>query len=118
MMKLRHAGALALMGWYLMAAHSPSPNDSYWTQLHDHLFGPSVGPLSEWKIMAAFDSAEKCEAQRDSDVGAGVFKKYPQDAEKGPNIDAPSAERDLREADDLKSRLICVATDDPRLKGK
>ncbi len=116
-MKVLHATALALVGWYLLAAPSPSPNDSYWTQLHDQLFGPTVKPLSEWKIMASFDSAERCETERDSDVGVGVFKKYPEDAEKGPNIDTKSAERDLREADNLKSRLICVASDDPRLRG-
>ncbi len=41
-MTLRHAAALALVGWYLM--YPPTPNR----------------PLSQWEILNIFDSATEC----------------------------------------------------------
>ncbi len=48
-MKLPHAAALALVGWYVMMppASSPDPNS----------------PLSEWKIVKEYDSELECKEQ-------------------------------------------------------
>jgi len=48
-MKLRHAAALALAGWYLMIP------PKRW------LAGADI-PLSKWIILNSFDSADECEA--------------------------------------------------------
>jgi hypothetical protein len=89
-MKPRHAAALALVGWYLLSPVSPSENSGYLGRLQDRLFGPaSIPPMSEWKQLGAFDTAEKCEAAKIQ-------------AEK-------SAEEQIAQS-------VCIASDDPRLK--
>ena len=97
-MNLRHAAALALVGWCLMVA----PRDS------DFLFVTSV-PVSKWVIVQSFDAAKDCEAERAEKVGladkSGTYWYY--DTKKRENVGAPA---------DLAYR--CVATDDPRLKEK
>ena len=92
-MKLRHAAALALVGWYLMVP--PTENG----QLNLH------APLNKWIIDSEYDSAGDCQ-----DIIAGWAALY-------PNIKEHHAA--LRKAD---IRPIvngqCVATADPRLKEK
>jgi hypothetical protein len=46
-MKMQHAAALALVGWYLMI---PS-----WKSGKFH-----VGPMSDWDIVESYDSAAEC----------------------------------------------------------
>jgi hypothetical protein len=97
-MNLRHAAALALVGWYLMVA----PRDS------DYLFVTSA-PVSKWVIVQSFDAAKDCEGERAGKVGladkSGTYWYY--DTKKRENVGSPA---------DLAYR--CVATDDPRLKEK
>jgi len=50
-MKLSHAAALALIGWYLMV---PPP------VVHNRLPVNLEAPLSEWRLFSAHDSAAEC----------------------------------------------------------
>jgi hypothetical protein len=50
-MNLRHAAALALMGWYLMvppfsALNTPDP----------------YAPLNKWRVVHSFETSNECEA--------------------------------------------------------
>lgn len=95
-MKLRHAAALSLVGWYLMA---PPANS---VQLSDgRVVWIRNPPLSEWSVEGSFDKARECANQQ--------------------NLLANSAIEDSKgnsagRAEWMMAR--CIATDDPRLKGK
>jgi hypothetical protein len=68
-MKLRHAAALALVGWYLMAPPFPKG---------EHRYEPDTSvPLSQWIRRASFDSAAECEAHKTNWLDA--LKKNPED---------------------------------------
>jgi len=101
---LRHAAALAHVGWYLMLpplrAEGPrtDPNTSFKADLS--------APLSQWKTISTgkrFDTKEECEAY------PAHLMKLLHDPKK------PGAEHALKYWLD---RSQCVATDDPRLKEK
>ena len=53
-MKLRHAVALALVGWYLMAPPMRKGAPNY------------HAPLGSWNMSKAYDSARDCEADREA----------------------------------------------------
>ena len=55
-MKLRHAAALALVGWYLMVP----PLKSRGSMAVD-----ASAPLARWHIFKSFDSVTECEALRE-----------------------------------------------------
>jgi hypothetical protein len=88
---IRHAGAIALMGWYLMVppplSHSPKNGQ--------------IVPLSQWTRAGAFQSEESCETKRaarsklDPALALGAYHGLP-----------------AEQVYDAQ----CVATDDPRLK--
>jgi len=87
-LNLRHtAVALALMGWYLMA---PPQTRTWW-------IGPQrsddAAPLSRWTNQQSFDKADVCEAAR------------------------LAAQQNAGEGAVGTGHAVCVATDDPRLKG-
>jgi hypothetical protein len=86
-MNLRHAGALAIVGWYLMTA--PVENVGQFSSVKREV------PISEWTRGEQFDSKEQCE---------GARKEY---------LEYPPIP--LREMKDLLV-AECVASDDPRLK--
>lgn len=57
-MKLRHAAALALVGWYLITPPDCSrPNDRLNCQSHF--------PLGSWQIIDVFDTAVDCKAAQE-----------------------------------------------------
>jgi hypothetical protein len=96
-MKLRHAAALALVGWYLML---PPP------------FGQAS--LDQWDILSAFDTAQECENHK-SELLRVVsdpkqFAKFAAEAKKQD----PTWNRDTAISRIQGSE--CVSTDDPRLK--
>jgi hypothetical protein len=91
-MKPRHAAALALLGWYLMA---PPVNP----KLPEGI--DAEAPLSHWSIMGSFDTASEC-----VNLFAIRFKK------KQP----PTPKGQLNHS--LAKSSECIATDDPRLKRK
>jgi hypothetical protein len=85
-MNVRHAAALALMGWYLMVAPVEQT-------------GPFVkvdvkAPLKEWDAQATFDDKKVCENARTE------YLAYP------PPCCGAVGEK----------AILCVASDDPRLR--
>jgi hypothetical protein len=91
-MKLRHAAAFALVGWYLMvppsipgAKHAPYVNDQ--------------APLSMWSIFKSYDSARACEHWR-SEIRLGQLEQgVPEDS-------LPH---------DAITKSNCISSNDPRL---
>jgi hypothetical protein len=105
-MKVSHAAALALVGWYLAAP--PIMSDPEPTGPHN---GPEsaalMAPLGFWFKYGEFDSAAEC---KDEELyrwrmGAREFAKKPTSAE-----DRAVAFRN--------AQVQCIASDDPRLKEK
>jgi len=86
-MKLQHAAALALAGWYLMTPPIQAKG-RYETS----------APLSKWRIEAGFGSSEDCKKTL---VGLASRAR-----EEGKT-------QDIEAVKDAQ----CVATDDSRLKG-
>jgi hypothetical protein len=96
-MNLRHAGALALVGWYLMTppySHSLGGAD-------DH------APLAEWTLAASYDSAKECE-----EVRSRIQDRTKRDAPPA-GVDATTTKQRVEE-EDLYAE--CIETTDPRLK--
>ncbi len=86
-MKLGHAAALALVGWYLML---PT--------------GDETAALSKWQIANTFDRESDCEVSRKEffDTGTKRMKNAKDDQERVFGM--------------LMAKATCVPTDDPRLK--
>jgi hypothetical protein len=95
-MRLRHASALALAGWYLMV---PPIKPHGEPDIHAR--------FSKWAMDGSFDRATSCEA-RYHDFLDQAFTNRPTD-----HID-PQAERLFWQSQAAQ----CIATDDPRLKGE
>ncbi len=101
-MNLRHAAALAVVGWYLMYPPMTSPNQV-----------PTDWPLAEWKNVGSFDTATDCE---------GV-KIQMADMIRDPTEIAKMKEDALKEGGHWDQQVAitrseaakCVSTDDPRL---
>ena len=90
-MKLHHAAALALVGWYLMMPP--------WGKLN--------APLSEWVIYQSFDSAEVCAVARKALVDYQA------------NYQGMAMTLITQSGGNLQfdgSMATCIATDDPRLR--
>ena len=88
-MKLRHAAALALAGWYLMLG-APTGKMG----IRDY-----SAPVSKWEQMGGYDTAAECEADEQE-----KWKLARDDGDQ-------SGARMWLEAK-------CLSTDDPRLKEK
>lgn len=108
-MNLRHAAALASVGWYLMAP--PIAPDS-----HGHATGRVLNglPLSTWEQLSSFDTAKGCEDYQWEQVTSmasttTAAKKRAQSEEQLRRLDAAWGQIDLAK---------CIASDDPRLKEK
>ena len=94
-MKLRHAAALALVGWYLMMP--PMASD---------LRPDEAAPLATWGLVESFDSAQACKR---------ALHKYSDEAIKKVQGGSESSTTN-------SARFVvaeeCIASDDPRLKQK
>jgi hypothetical protein len=96
-MRLRHAAALGISGWYLMMP--PSSNLS--------------APLNQWPVAASFDTADQCESQR-----MVVYQNM-----HDPTQQAETAKDVAKEGKTWNRNLAvsrieaaqCIETDDPRL---
>ena len=97
-MNIRHAAALALVGWYLM---TPPP------LFHSTPDVDLDAPLRKWTVYEALDSAQECEADRNASYHLANQKAL------GDPTDDPK----LRIMRDQLAASQCIATDDPRLKG-
>jgi hypothetical protein len=100
--RLCHAAALVLVGWYLMV---PPPFDET---------SPAV-PIARWMQWKAFDTAAHCEAVRGEMVG--LSRKILFDEPAGPPLHPPPDACDKIVANEFLLSE-CVASDDSRLKGK
>ncbi len=108
-MKLRHAAALALVGWYLMMPP---------------LKGKSVvadAPLSAWKIVDRFDTAADCENSSSSLLKQAKKTASQEERDFKANSDRSNSQN-LETIQQLYFLQVvvplqeCIATDDPRLK--
>ena len=88
-MKPRHAAALALVGWYLLAPPVTKVPASKLLKWSD------AAPLSSWLELNAYDTAKDCKADLLSRI---------ENAKK------------TRDGDDYVNAFRCIASDDPRLK--
>jgi hypothetical protein len=100
-MNLRHAAALALVGWYLMM---PPPDNvgslrRFWE-----------GSLAGWSIKSSFDSSKECESARQKEL-ADAHASIPREGELADN--GVITDKGVF----IPLTLLCIATDDPRLKG-
>jgi hypothetical protein len=94
--KLRHAAALALVGWYLMIPPAVVEHGN-------HRIYTKAAPLSRWSLFQSFDTAKDCQKAATA-LRQGV-------------VSALSA-NPKQPLDNLRPMYaICIATDDPRLKG-
>jgi len=95
--KSRHAGVLALVGWYLMAPPM-SGRDSYL---------PELAPLSRWATFDSFDTAKECR-----DARSDMLKATRDFVRKKP-LSKEAATDNLRRYAAMFGQ--CIASDDPRL---
>jgi len=99
---LRHAGALALVGWYLMIPPSTDKQAA----------------LRQWELVASYDSASACEdGLRDSKVQARADYDHPSPVPKTWAHSTKDWSAYNRWVDERWLAAQCIATDDPRLKG-
>jgi hypothetical protein len=98
-MKLRHAAALALVGWYLLGPPQRGESANFDTD----------APLSKWKVINSFDNLGACEQGRIIEQG----RWYDRAAR-----DTPGTKDAIKDAIMLilLDSAKCVASDDPRLK--
>ncbi len=119
-MKLRHAAALALVGWYLIA---PPYMES---DLPPHSGAPDINldaPLSATHPRGVFDSEIECGEARiraNNDADRALGKMYDRRRRKSDGVAEPFRGFELSTAEYLESMMWarCVATDDPRLMEK
>ncbi len=99
-MKLRHAAALALVGWFLMLA--PRTSDSL-----PVTYDTSV-PLNTWTRIGSYDTPAECDEGK-KEVPAEILQ-----------AEAGRSEEQKKLANETIVNLLkastCIATDDPRLK--
>jgi|SRR5271156_2451692 hypothetical protein len=106
-MKLRHAAALALVGWYLMVP----PIRSYVPLI----LLPNE-PLTKWEQRQSYDTAEQCKAARKRIQKYLARELTKQRLGKDSHyIEQPVAQEIIAEQGKLNLSR-CIATDDPRLK--
>ncbi len=108
-MNLRHAAALALVGWYLMMPPTATPD-------------PNMG-LKYWSNEGSFDTATECRAAYNDRVykfGHMSDKDWKawDDGYFATHRDHLDRAWTLRHFEELAVSSQCIATDDPRLKEK
>jgi hypothetical protein len=116
-LKLCHAAAIALMGWYLMLppiVQGPVTNP----KCQQGYRADASLPLSGWTVDTAFDTAKECEATRDQ---AHDEVRHDQTEEhlsrEGLSAEQLSSLCAHRVRLEQLAQATCVSTDDPRLKG-
>jgi hypothetical protein len=100
-MNLRHAAALALVGWYLM-------QPTVFIKPGHQSFDNWGAEISEWTIFSSYDSAQQCEKAKTHLYNNSASKINPSDDPDGT----------FRASDHASHYATCIATDDPRLKRK
>jgi hypothetical protein len=107
-MNLRHAAALALVGWYLMSPPIGTNREFLYQ-----------APLHNWHVAKPFDSAKECETYLQGLIDLASHSQV--------NMGDHTVDLDalIRQSGSTRERVLiglqyeqCVATDDPRLKEK
>jgi hypothetical protein len=101
-MKLRHAAALALVGWYLMIP----PRVSDWPVL---VFDTNA-PLSKWQQGGSFDTAKECNEDKKRSAGLAL--------QLTDKLSGEDKHKAMLSVMAMLSGPQCIASDDPRLKEK
>jgi hypothetical protein len=108
-MKPRHAAALALVGWYLMAP----PNKK------------ADAPLSEWTVGHTYDSAQACQDAlvKGREQAAAKLRHYDSMTDlqrRNLEHDQDAYNQELADNDSIDAAFhsACIESDDPRLKAK
>jgi len=112
-MKLRHAAALALVGWYLMVPPVSAPSGTEGARLM------TEAPVSRWYNHGSFDSAKQCEEAQRS-LAVGILKDITDFTKhEGCPDDRPlgkcAGTGPMFETYGAVYAAQCIATDDPRL---
>jgi hypothetical protein len=128
-MNLRHAAALALVGWYLMM---PPPDFDHATHLPNGRPNTDA-PFSYWRNDGSFDSAKECKAELQNNIEFSKqieskirreHRSEQQESALEDKMDQQSNSpkgfsRGLRGYGLIGAMSAqCVASDDPRLKEK
>ena len=113
-MNLRHAAALALVGWYLMMPPWTTSWFSTTKRRNDS------APISQWETLRSFDSAELCEQFRgaDDDTWQDMVLRW---GKEEPLLKASGVKDWTKTVNEVKESMDhsrCIASDDPRLKEK
>jgi hypothetical protein len=110
-MNLRHAAALALVGWSLITPPVCRSNDCF-KPLVD-----SDAPLWQWmRVGKRFDSIDDCELAR-QEVAKKAQRDEEDELERAAGQDANPQEKAVAKFEGARS-MRCVSTEDPRLKKK
>ena len=99
-MTLRHAAALAVIGWYLMM---PPP---YWSKTN-----PRNAPLRQWTVFGRYDTAQEYADERTKMIRVQSMALLSDLAEGVSDANRPSLSLNFKHAQ-------CIASDDPSLKEK
>ncbi|MGO9450941.1 MAG: hypothetical protein ACLQDV_07830 [Candidatus Binataceae bacterium] len=106
-MQLRYVAALALVAWYLMIP------------VRDNVVYKNL-PLSQWMIVSSYDKVEQCQKMADKFHGPADPQLVARAIQQANPKAAPDLTEALTEVQTLSymvNAAVCVATDDPRLKG-
>lgn len=106
-MKLGHAAALTLIGWYLIAPPINSRGDIR-----------ADAPLAYWELEMSFDSATGCESARTALQDWAIEDKPRSEAQFEAAESAPEGFSLLYRLYQLEVRVPaakCIASNDPRL---
>jgi hypothetical protein len=105
-MKLPHAAALALMGWYLMVPPTVGP----------YLRLDLSAPVSRWKIVQSFDTATACEGYlQEMKEGPGALHGEYSVAPKF-KMEGLEKMQDMGIPTSALTAARCIFSDNPRLK--
>jgi hypothetical protein len=105
-MRLTHAAALTLMGWYLMVP--PGSCKPGWRSDGGPL--PCNAPVSEWVVAQSFSLEDNCNAERSNDIS------------QSPGATAKAKNSGDKQLDDSTRKVhwralteICISADNPLL---
>jgi hypothetical protein len=109
-MNLRHAAALASIGWYLMVPQAAR---------REPLLLETNKSLSQWETRQSFDTAQECKAAQHkihTYLEAATSQRLKEAGSQKAYVDDPVSQMLWTEEAKIATSK-CIATDDPRLKG-
>jgi hypothetical protein len=109
-MRVRHAAAVVLAGWYLMVPQQKWQvlGPSKWPE-------PVSAPLHRWRTLLAFDAATECEEEL-TELRRQSDERHASVEEKCPRYALMCISDDDKILDFDAAHARCIATDDARLK--